>query len=81
MEELIALGANVDVTLSEPRMLTWHRQAAPCKLTQHGATPFWQEKMNNLVHLPMGMEASQDSLFGLIHLAVRHKNIMLKQNA
>ena len=77
VEELIALGANVDVTLSEERMSAWKKEDAPCKLTQLGAAPFWRERLHNVTHLRTGMEASKDSLFTLIHLAVSHKNILI----
>ena len=74
VEELIALGASVEVTLSQQRMGAWAPDDAPCKLSEHVAKPLWKLKMGKYVRLQFGPAASVDSIFRLIHLAVRLKN-------
>ena len=71
VEELIGLGADVGVTISQQLVGKWKKEGVPCKLGK-GAWMLWMLKMNNLCRLRMAPEAVQDSLFGLIHLAVRH---------
>ena len=44
---------------------------ASSKFTQRGARNFWEMKMDNFWNLRLAPEATHDSLFGLIHLAVR----------
>ena len=73
VEELIALGADVNVTISQQRMQRWSAQDAPCKLSQRGGESFWQFKMTNLCLLQTAPEAGRGSVLGLIHLAVRFK--------
>ena len=73
MEELIALGASVEVTLSQQCMGAWAPDDAPCKLSHSLGKPFWESKMRNLGMLRFCPAAIVDSMLGLIHLAVRHK--------
>lgn len=77
VEELVALGASVEVTLSQQRMGSWALDKAPCKLSERLAKPFWKSKMMNLSLLRIGSAAIVDSILGLIHLAVRHKETSL----
>ena len=72
-EELSALGADVNVTLSQHRMELWVTVDTYYKLAQGRLRSFWEAKMDNLGLLRLTPEANQDSLFGLIHLAVRHR--------
>ena len=74
MEQLIALGADVTVTVSQQHAQRWAFQDAPCKLSQHGAEAFWTDKMMNLCLMQTSPEAVRSSLFHLIHLAVRRPN-------
>ena len=74
VEELIALGADVNVTLSQPCMEKWVNGGTHYKLAQGRVRDLWHSKMENLRVLRLTPEANQDSLFGLIHLAVRRKN-------
>jgi hypothetical protein len=71
VEQLIALGADVGVTLEQWRMFEWGPQSAPCKLSMHAAETLWRAKINNLYLMQAAAEHVYDSLFGLIHLAVR----------
>ena len=80
VEELIALGADVDVTISQQRMQRWTAQDAPCKLSQRGGESFWMFKMHNLCLLQMSPEAARGSLLGLIHLAVRFRSVSGSKN-
>ena len=75
--DLIARGADVEVTLSQQRMDEWATMDAPCKLSQHKAWGFWALKMLCLCGLRAAPEAIDASLFGLIHLAVRHQHTPL----
>lgn len=71
VEQLIALGADIGVIKGQKSMLEWVLQDAPCKLSPHGAESLWMSKMSNLCLMQTAPEAVHDSLFGLIHLAVR----------
>ncbi|CAL5221738.1 g3987 [Coccomyxa viridis] len=70
VEELIALGADVNITISQERIEKWNAEMAPCKLSQRGGESFWQFKMNNLCLLVTAPEAGRGSILELIHLAV-----------
>ena len=72
VEQLIALGADVAVTISQQRTHSWGLQDAPCKLSPHGGEAFWTGKMTNLCLMNAAPEAVYGSLFNLIHLAVCH---------
>ena len=72
MEQLIALGADVAVTVSQKQTEHWGLEDAPCRLSQHGAQSFWDGKLANLYLNSAAAEASYGSLFNLIHLAVCH---------
>ena len=74
MEELIARGANVEVTLSQQRMAQWTLEDTPCTLSLYSAAKLWHMKMHNLCIMQLAPEAVHTSHFGLIHLAVRHQH-------
>ena len=74
VEELIALGADVGVTISQQRAEAWSPGDAPCKLSQNGAENFWDCKMRSLCLPQLAPEAVRDSLFGIIHLAVSDRH-------
>ena len=71
VEQLIALGADIRVIKDQHSMFEWEAEGAPCRLSQLGAESFWMDKMNNLCLMQAAREAVFDSLFELIHLAVR----------
>ena len=71
VEQLIALGADIRVIKNQHSMFKWEAEGAPCRLSQLGAESFWLAKMNNLCIIQAATEAVRDSLFELIHLAVR----------
>ena len=51
VEDLIALGAKVDVTLSQQHMTEWTNEDVSSKFTQRGAKIFWEMKMDNFWNL------------------------------
>ena len=68
------MGADINVTLSQQHMGRWRKgEDAPCNLgAEHGAKfNYWLLKVAHLSFLRCAPEATQDSLYGLIHLAVR----------
>ena len=73
VEALIALGADVNITICQQRVEKWEMNDVPCNLTQRRTRGFWKAKMENIVLLRLTPEAVQDSIFGLIHLAVSHQ--------
>ncbi len=74
MEELIALGADADVKLSQQHMGKWREgEDAPCYLGAERSAKFnfWRLKMGFFSFQRNAPEATQDSIYGLIHIAVR----------
>ena len=78
MEQLILLGADVKVALSQDDALKWpaKRVPYPCVLSERGRT-HWLAKVKRLGMLQTRAEALSDATFSLLHLAV-HPSPMVK---
>ena len=64
VEELIALGADVNVTESEQRTEIWTPPDLSCKLSQLGAQQFWQRKIVNMCNLRQLASLSRTASLG-----------------
>ena len=73
VEQLIALGADIggDKRGSGACLSGRSRDAPMQAVPRMAQSPLWMSKMSYLCHIQAAPEAVHDSLFGLIHLAVR----------
>ncbi len=75
MEELIALGVDVNITVSQRHAEQWTPQDAPCRLAHDRVRKLWGQKIRTVCMAQMALDPVRDSLYGLIHLAVRDRHL------
>lgn len=76
VQELIAQGADTAVTVSQQRSEQWSSDIVPCKDPPNRVRALWDNKTKFVCAAQIAVESVRNSLYGLLHLAVRSYHCM-----